>query len=256
MFLTEPIGQSHALGNVSWANSYTRVKNALNKKAYDRTLGLAMLVGGGAARDAGMKYWANQRELGKLYNQVLEAADMDIQAYGMNYNGFIPMGAPCSLEVIDALTANDYYLYLQIIENMYGAPQNKHNGTSGKRFAGMYYLDENIGTMTGTVASQESGGMEKTKKLEDHIVNETNDRWISHAVIKGGSARYDSQAAITVDGVIKSTLMNSITTPTVQGDKYMLPVSVFVPKGESIDVICLETFDDEINFAAKIWTLA
>lgn len=241
MIITEAVSAA-SLGDTmeDWGN---KILDTLGRKNFGRILTSFGWAGtAGAAADGGLEIFEDLNSLYKSYNI---RADSTINRDDLvNLEAYIPSKHKFQIECIDAMS-NTAVLSMSFLE------QRPGESLVGKIQGAETTLFENLGTMT----LNEGLGMEKTKELGYHMVDENNDRFLSWCTLLGSSALLDSAINFTVDGDFRGSLINCVSTTKALKNNSWLPANIYIPKGSTFDINCVDAFAADALIGLKILKL-
>jgi hypothetical protein len=225
---------------VDWGNKRL---DTLQRKTYGRILTSFGWVGtAGAAGDGGLELFS---ELNSIYKSWNPAADSIINRDRIvGLDSYVPSKQKFEIECIDDMS-NTAVLHASFME------QRRGESLVGKIMGKETLLFENLGTMSLGVAR----GIESSKELSLHEVNESNDRFITEIGLLGGSALLDSGIEILVDGDFRGSLYNTVSTTKALQRNSLVPANIYIPKGSSLDIACIDAFPADCWLAMKICDL-
>ena len=228
---------------IGGANNPNKRLDTLWRKSYGRILTGALMAGtAGAGGDGGLEFFEDTESLGKLWNINANSTYSADQMQG--YESYIPPTHKFSVECFNAMS-NTAYLLMVFHEQRAG------ESLIGKVKGAETTLFENLGQM----ALNEGLGMEKTKELAYHMVDEEYDRWISQICLLGGSAIADSAIELTVSGDFRGSLHNNISTTVATKRDYWLPANIYIPAGDPFDVSCIDAFPADCYLGLRMCKL-
>jgi hypothetical protein len=203
--------------------------DSIQRKAFGRVLTSAGWVGSaGSAADGKLEMFEDLNSIIKLPNIAADSVlNRDLI---VALEGYIPSKHLFDIECIDAMS-NTAALMMSFLE------QRPGESLVGKIQGGEVTLYETLTQM----ALNEGNGMEATKELGHHMVDENNDRFISYCTLLGGSAALDSGIEFTVDGDFRGSLYNFSTTRALRHNSWF-PANIYVPAGSTFDIACIDAF--------------
>lgn len=242
LIITELIGAA-ALGDIIGDWTLKRLDN-IQRKTFGRVLTSAGWAGtAGAAADGILELFEDLNSIIKLPNIAADSILNRDRIIGLE--GYIPSKHKFEIECIDAMS-NTGVLHLSFLEQRAG------ESLVGKIQGAETTLFESL---PATVALGDGQLMESTKELGYHMVDENFDRFVSFVSFVGGTAVLDSGIEFTVDGDFRGSLYNCIGTAlTIQHNSWF-PANIYIPKGATFDIACIDAIPAASKIGLKILRL-
>jgi hypothetical protein len=217
--------------------------DAIQRKSFGRILTSFGWVGtAGAAADGALEIFEDLNSIMKLYNYAADSIITRDRIIGLE--GYIPSKHNLDIECIDAMS-NTAYIHMSFLE------QRPGESLVGKIQGSETTLFESIGQPS----LGDGSLMEATKELGYHKVDENNDRFVSFVTLVDSSAVGDTGIEFTVDGDFRGSLYNNPAATKVIGHNSWLPANIYIPKGSTFDVACIDAAAADVSLGLKILKL-
>jgi hypothetical protein len=241
MIITELLTQA-SLGDEMRDQNNQRL-DALQKKSFGRVLtSLGWAGDSGAAADGELEFF---EDLVSLYRAPNIAADSVLNRdLIVGLEAYIPSRHAFNFECVDAM-ADAGVIHMSFLE------QRPGESLVGKIQGAETTLFEPISAMT----LNQGLGMEETKTLSYHKIDEENDRFLSFVTLLGSTAINDSGICFTVDGDFRGSLYNVVSVTKALRHNSWMPANIYIPKGSEFDFYCHDAFAAAARIGLKILTL-